>query len=245
MKLWTQDLVKKYGTRTVVNGVSVEVHQGEIVGLLGPNGAGKTTCFYMMVGFITPTQGSVFIDQENISRDPMYMRARKGVGYLPQEPSVFRKLSVEDNIKAILEMTGLPPAEQKDSLESLIEEFNLGKVRKNAGDSLSGGERRRTEIARALASNPKFILLDEPFAGIDPIAVEDIQSIVEKLKLKNIGILITDHNVQETLSITDRAYLIFEGKILKSGSAEQLAEDETVRRVYLGQNFELRRKKKS
>ena len=245
MKLWTQDLVKKYGTRTVVNGVSVEVHQGEIVGLLGPNGAGKTTCFYMMVGFITPTQGSVFIDQENISRDPMYMRARKGVGYLLQEPSVFRKLSVEDNIKAILEMTGLPPAEQKDSLESLIEEFNLGKVRKNAGDSLSGGERRRTEIARALASNPKFILLDEPFAGIDPIAVEDIQSIVEKLKLKNIGILITDHNVQETLSITDRAYLIFEGKILKSGSAEQLAEDETVRRVYLGQNFELRRKKKS
>ncbi|MFN8332037.1 MAG: LPS export ABC transporter ATP-binding protein [Saprospiraceae bacterium] len=243
MKLWTQDLVKKYGTRTVVNGVSVEVHQGEIVGLLGPNGAGKTTCFYMMVGFITPTQGSVFIDQENISRDPMYMRARKGVGYLPQEPSVFRKLSVEDNIKAILEMTGLPPAEQKDSLENLIEEFNLGKVRKNAGDSLSGGERRRTEIARALASNPKFILLDEPFAGIDPIAVEDIQSIVEKLKRKNIGILITDHNVQETLSITDRAYLIFEGKILKSGSAEQLAEDETVRRVYLGQNFELRRKK--
>lgn len=245
MKLWTQELVKKYGTRTVVNGVSVEVHQGEIVGLLGPNGAGKTTCFYMMVGFITPTHGSVFIDQENISRDPMYMRARKGVGYLPQEPSVFRKLSVEDNIKAILEMTGLKPAEQKDSLENLIEEFNLGKVRKNAGDSLSGGERRRTEIARALASNPSFILLDEPFAGIDPIAVEDIQSIVEKLKLKNIGILITDHNVQETLSITDRAYLIFEGKILKSGSAEQLAEDETVRRVYLGQNFELRRKKKA
>lgn len=235
-------MVKNYGTRTVVNGVSIDVNQGEIVGLLGPNGAGKTTCFYMMVGFITPTEGTVHIDEEEITKDPMYMRARKGLGYLPQEPSVFRKLSVEDNIKAILEMTGLSKSEQQDKLELLIQEFNLSKVRKNMGDSLSGGERRRTEIARALASNPNFILLDEPFAGIDPIAVEDIQSIVEKLKDKNIGILITDHNVQETLSITDRAYLIFEGKILKSGTAEQLAEDETVRKVYLGQNFELRRK---
>lgn len=235
-------MVKNYGTRTVVNGVSIDVNQGEIVGLLGPNGAGKTTCFYMMVGFITPTEGTVHIDEEEITKDPMYMRARKGLGYLPQEPSVFRKLSVEDNIKAILEMTGLSKSEQQDKLELLIQEFNLAKVRKNMGDSLSGGERRRTEIARALASNPNFILLDEPFAGIDPIAVEDIQSIVEKLKDKNIGILITDHNVQETLSITDRAYLIFEGKILKSGTAEQLAEDETVRKVYLGQNFELRRK---
>ncbi len=242
MKLWTKELVKNYGTRTVVNGVSIDVNQGEIVGLLGPNGAGKTTCFYMMVGFITPTEGTVHIDEEEITKDPMYMRARKGLGYLPQEPSVFRKLSVEDNIKAILEMTGLSKSEQQDKLELLIQEFNLAKVRKNMGDSLSGGERRRTEIARALASNPNFILLDEPFAGIDPIAVEDIQSIVEKLKDKNIGILITDHNVQETLSITDRAYLIFEGKILKSGTAEQLAEDETVRKVYLGQNFELRRK---
>ncbi len=242
MELWTKDLVKKYGARTVVNGVSIKVNQGEIVGLLGPNGAGKTTCFYMMVGFVTPTDGTVYINDEEISHDPMYIRARKGLGYLPQEPSVFRKLSVEDNIKAILEMTTLKKSEQKEILEGLINEFNLNKVRKNMGDSLSGGERRRTEIARALASNPKFILLDEPFAGIDPIAVEDIQSIVEKLKSKNIGILITDHNVQETLSITDRAYLIFEGKILKSGTAEELAEDETVRKVYLGQNFELRRR---
>lgn len=242
MKLWTSDLYKNYGARTVVSGVSIEVNQGEIVGLLGPNGAGKTTTFYMMVGFITPTQGKVYFNDEEISTDPMYMRARKGVGYLPQEPSVFRKLSVEDNIKAILEMTQLTQVEQKEMLESLLDEFNLHKVRKNMGDSLSGGERRRTEIARALASSPKFILLDEPFAGIDPIAVEDIQSIVEKLKDKNIGILITDHNVQETLSITDRAYLIFEGKILRSGTAEQLAEDEIVRKVYLGQNFVLRRK---
>ncbi len=242
MMLRAEHLVKTYSKRKVVNDVSIDVNQGEIVGLLGPNGAGKTTCFYMMVGFITPTEGTVHIDEEEITKDPMYMRARKGLGYLPQEPSVFRKLSVEDNIKAILEMTGLSKSEQQDKLELLIQEFNLAKVRKNMGDSLSGGERRRTEIARALASNPNFILLDEPFAGIDPIAVEDIQSIVEKLKDKNIGILITDHNVQETLSITDRAYLIFEGKILKSGTAEQLAEDETVRKVYLGQNFELRRK---
>ncbi|MEP7195175.1 MAG: LPS export ABC transporter ATP-binding protein [Saprospiraceae bacterium] len=243
MKLWTKQLYKKYGARTVVSGVSIEVQQGEIVGLLGPNGAGKTTTFYMMVGFITPSDGRVYIDDDDISTDPMYIRARKGLGYLPQEPSVFRKLSVEDNIKAILEMTSRTVAEQKDLLESLLMEFNLNKVRKNSGDSLSGGERRRTEIARALATNPNFILLDEPFAGIDPIAVEDIQSIVEKLKEKNIGILITDHNVQETLSITDRAYLIFEGKILKAGTAEQLSEDETVRRVYLGQNFELRKKR--
>lgn len=244
MKLWTNDLYKNYGTRTVVSGVSIEVKQGEIVGLLGPNGAGKTTTFYMMVGFITPTQGKVFINDEEISTDPMYMRARKGLGYLPQEPSVFRKLSVEDNIKAILELTQLSQQEQKDKLEGLLAEFNLNRVRKNMGDSLSGGERRRTEIARALASSPKFILLDEPFAGIDPIAVEDIQSIVEKLKEKNIGILITDHNVQETLSITDRAYLIFEGKILRSGTAEELSEDPVVRKVYLGQNFVLRRKVK-
>ncbi len=242
MRLWTNELYKNYGSRTVVSGVSIEVKQGEIVGLLGPNGAGKTTTFYMMVGFITPTQGKVFLNEEEISTDPMYMRARKGVGYLPQEPSVFRKLSVEDNIKAILELTHLNQQEQKEKLEGLLAEFNLNKVRKNMGDSLSGGERRRTEIARALASSPKFILLDEPFAGIDPIAVEDIQSIVEKLKEKNIGILITDHNVQETLSITDRAYLIFEGKILRSGTAEELSEDPVVRKVYLGQNFVLRRK---
>ncbi|NOT36447.1 MAG: LPS export ABC transporter ATP-binding protein [Saprospiraceae bacterium] len=242
MRLWTDNLFKQYGARTVVSGVSIEVNQGEIVGLLGPNGAGKTTIFYMIVGFITPTEGKVFLNEEEISTDPMYMRARKGVGYLPQEPSVFRKLSVEDNIKAILELTALSKGEQKDMLESLLDEFNLHKVRKNNGDSLSGGERRRTEIARALASSPRFILLDEPFAGIDPIAVEDIQSIVEKLKQKNIGILITDHNVQETLSITDRAYLIFEGKILRSGTAQDLAEDEIVRKVYLGQNFVLRKK---
>lgn len=245
MKLCTENLVKSYGERTVVNGVSVEVNEGEIVGLLGPNGAGKTTTFYMMVGFITPDKGSVYLDDKEITKDAMYVRARKGVGYLPQEPSVFRKLSVEDNIKAILEMTKLSKAEQRDKLESLLSEFNLNRVRKNSGDSLSGGERRRTEIARSLASNPHFILLDEPFAGIDPIAVEDIQSIVQKLKSKNIGILITDHNVQETLSITDRAYLIVEGRILMSGSAEELAANEDVRRVYLGQHFELRKRRVS
>ncbi len=243
MKLRTDNLVKKYGSRAVVNGVSVEVNEGEIVGLLGPNGAGKTTTFYMMVGFITPNEGAVYLDNDEITRDAMYVRARKGVGYLPQEPSVFRKLSVEDNIKAILEMTKLTKAEQKDKLEILLAEFNLNRVRKNQGDSLSGGERRRTEIARSLASDPHFILLDEPFAGIDPIAVEDIQSIVEKLKAKNIGILITDHNVQETLSITDRAYLIVEGRILMAGSAEELAANDDVRRVYLGQNFELRKRR--
>ena len=210
--------------------------------MLGPNGAGKTTTFYMTVGFIQPNSGNVFLADENITQLPMYKRAQKGIGYLPQEPSVFRKLSVEDNLKAVLEMTKLSKSEQADKLESLIDEFNLHKVRKNSGDSLSGGERRRTEIARALATSPKFILLDEPFAGIDPIAVEDIQGIVQKLKEKNIGILITDHNVQETLSITDRAYLMFEGNILKAGTAEELAADEMVRKVYLGKNFELRKK---
>ncbi len=240
--LKSDNLVKVYGARTVVNDVSLKVNQGEIVGLLGPNGAGKTTTFYMTVGFIKPTEGNVYLNDENITNLPMYKRAQKGIGYLPQEPSVFRKLSVEDNIMAILEMMPMSKAEQKDKLESLIDEFRLHKVRKNNGDSLSGGERRRTEIARALASNPKFILLDEPFAGIDPIAVEDIQYIVAKLKNKNIGILITDHNVQETLSITDRAYLMFEGKILKSGTAEELAADEMVKKVYLGQNFVLKRK---
>jgi len=242
MKLRSSNLVKNYGMRTVVKEVSIEVSQGEIVGLLGPNGAGKTTTFYMTVGFIKPDSGKVFLDDEEITTDPMYIRARKGIGYLPQEASVFRKLSVEDNIMAILEMTKMSKSEQKDKLEVLIEEFGLEKVRKNIGDSLSGGERRRTEIARALASSPKFILLDEPFAGIDPIAVEDIQYIVAKLKQKNIGILITDHNVQETLSITDRAYLMFEGNILKTGTAEELAEDEVVKKVYLGQNFVLKRK---
>ena len=242
MQLRAEKLVKIYGQREVVKSVSINVSQGEIVGLLGPNGAGKTTTFYMVVGFIQPNQGHVFLDGEEITNLPMYKRAQKGVGYLPQEPSVFRKLSVEDNIKAILEMTNLTQAEQSDKLESLIDEFRLHKVRNNIGDSLSGGERRRTEIARALASNPKFILLDEPFAGIDPIAVEDIQGIVEKLKDKNIGILITDHNVQETLSITERAYLMFEGNILKAGTAEELAADEMVRKVYLGKNFELRKK---
>lgn len=242
MKFRSVDLNKLYGQRQVVKSVSIEVEQGEIVGLLGPNGAGKTTTFYMMVGFVQPTSGRVFLDDLDVTSDAMYRRAQKGVGYLPQEPSVFRKLSVEDNIKAVLEMTKLSKADQKDKLESLIAEFRLDKVRKNSGDSLSGGERRRTEIARSLASDPKFILLDEPFAGIDPIAVEDIQYIVAKLKTKNIGILITDHNVQETLSITDRAYLMFEGSILRTGTAEQLAEDEVVRRVYLGKNFELKRK---
>lgn len=225
-----------------MRGVSFDVKQGEIVGLLGPNGAGKTTSFYMTVGFIKPTEGHVYLNEEEITYLPMYKRAQKGIGYLPQEPSVFRKLTVEDNIRAVLEMTKLSKAEQADKLEDLIEEFNLGKVRKGNGDTLSGGERRRTEIARALASDPKFILLDEPFAGIDPIAVEDIQYIVAKLKTKNIGILITDHNVQETLSITDRAYLMFEGAILKAGTAEELAADEMVRKVYLGKHFELKRK---
>ncbi len=234
--------MKKYGTRTVVNNVSFDVNQGEIVGLLGPNGAGKTTSFYMVVGLVKPDQGDVFLDDENITKLPMYKRAKLGIGYLPQEASIFRKLSVEDNIAAVLEMTKLTRGEQQTKLESLLEEFHLQHVRKSNGDVLSGGERRRTEIARALAVDPKFILLDEPFAGIDPIAVEDIQTIVARLKFRNIGILITDHNVQETLSITDRAYLLFEGKLLKSGSAEELAEDEQVRRVYLGQNFVLKRK---
>lgn len=238
----SENLVKMYGQREVVKSISLDVNQGEIVGLLGPNGAGKTTTFYMMVGFVRPTKGKVFLDDQDVTNDAMYRRAQKGIGYLPQEPSVFRKLSVEDNILAVLEMTDRNKEEQREKLESLIGEFRLEKVRKNIGDSLSGGERRRTEIARSLASDPKFILLDEPFAGIDPIAVEDIQFIVSKLKTKNIGILITDHNVQETLSITDRAYLMFEGNILKAGTAEELAADEVVRRVYLGKNFELKRK---
>jgi lipopolysaccharide export system ATP-binding protein len=242
MILAANNLVKKYGARTVVRGVSINVNQGEIVGLLGPNGAGKTTTFYMVVGFIKPNAGKVFLANEDITRLPMYRRAKNGIGYLPQEPSVFRKLSVEDNIAAVLEMTSLSKAEQRDKTESLIEEFSLGKVRKSKGDTLSGGERRRTEIARALATDPKFILLDEPFAGIDPIAVEDIQQIVEKLKTKNIGILITDHNVQETLSITDRTYLMYDGQILRSGTAEELAADPEVRRLYLGENFILRKK---
>ncbi len=242
MILRAENIIKIYGKRTVVKGVSFDVSQGEIVGLLGPNGAGKTTSFYMTVGFIQPTSGHVYLDDVEITDLPMYRRAQRGIGYLPQEPSVFRKLSVEDNIKAVLEMTKLSKSDQADKLEILIDEFNLHKVRKGLGDTLSGGERRRTEIARALATDPKFILLDEPFAGIDPIAVEDIQYIVAKLKVKNIGILITDHNVQETLSITDRAYLMFEGNILKAGTAEELAADEMVRKVYLGKNFELKRK---
>ena len=242
MILRGEQLIKKYGKRTVVQGVSLEVNQGEIVGLLGPNGAGKTTTFYMVVGFIKPNGGRVFLDNDDITALPMYKRAQRGIGYLPQEPSVFRKLSVEDNIKAVLEMTKLTGKEQEERLELLLDEFTLHKVRKSMGDTLSGGERRRTEIARALATNPSFILLDEPFAGIDPIAVEDIQSIVEKLRTRNIGILITDHNVQETLSITDRAYLMFEGNILKAGTAEELAADEMVRKVYLGMNFELRKR---
>ncbi|MBP7272383.1 MAG: LPS export ABC transporter ATP-binding protein [Saprospiraceae bacterium] len=242
MQLRCDNLVKIYGSRKVVKDVSIVVNKGEIVGLLGPNGAGKTTSFYMTVGFIKPNEGHVYLDQDDITDLPMYKRAQRGIGYLPQEASVFRKLSVEDNIKAVLEMTKLSPAEQHDKLETLIAEFTLEKVRKSNGDTLSGGERRRTEIARALATDPSFILLDEPFAGIDPIAVEDIQYIVAKLKTKDIGILITDHNVQETLSITDRAYLMFEGSILKAGTAEELAADEMVRKVYLGKNFELRRK---
>ena len=242
MILRSDHLDRVYGQRQVVRGVSIEVRQGEIVGLLGPNGAGKTTTFYMVVGFIRPTGGNVYLNDEEITTLPMYKRAQRGIGYLPQEPSVFRKLSVEDNIIAVLEMTTLTREQQKAKLEELIDEFGLEKVRKSNGDTLSGGERRRTEIARALATDPKFILLDEPFAGIDPIAVEDIQSIVAKLKTKNIGILITDHNVQETLSITDRAYLMFEGQILKAGTAEELAADEMVRKVYLGKHFVLRRK---
>ncbi len=241
MKLRTQDICKSYRGRTVVNGVSVEVSQGEIVGLLGPNGAGKTTSFYMMVGLVKPDSGHVFLDNTEITKLPMYKRAQLGLGYLPQEVSVFRKLSVEDNIMAILEMGPLNKVDRIAKLERLLEEFSLTHVRKNLGNRLSGGEKRRTEIARALATDPKFVLLDEPFAGVDPIAVEDIQAIVSELKKRNIGILITDHNVQETLSITDRAYLLFEGKILKSGSAEELAADEQVRKVYLGQNFVLRR----
>lgn len=242
MKLRATNLVKIYGRRKVVKDVSLEVNQGEIVGLLGPNGAGKTTSFYMTVGFIRPNEGKVFLDDEDITSLPMYRRAQKGIGYLPQEPSVFRKLSVENNIKAVLELTKLTKAEQATKLEELIAEFNLEKVRKSRGDTLSGGERRRTEIARALATSPNFILLDEPFAGIDPIAVQDIQYIVAKLKMKNIGILITDHNVQETLSITDRAYLMYEGSILESGKPEALAANERVRELYLGKDFELKRK---
>lgn len=244
MQLRAENLIKKYGSRQVVKGVSVDVEQGEIVGLLGPNGAGKTTTFYMIVGLIKPNSGKIYLDNEDFTGLPMYKRAQRGVGYLPQEASVFRKLSVEDNIKAVLEMRkGMSKAEQQEKLEALLDEFGLQHVRTNRGDLLSGGERRRTEIARALASDPNFILLDEPFAGVDPIAVEDIQFIVSTLKSKNIGILITDHNVQETLSITDRAYLLFEGSILKAGTAEELAEDPEVRRVYLGQNFELKRAK--
>jgi lipopolysaccharide export system ATP-binding protein len=241
--LRAENLEKRYKGRTVVGGVSVHVQQGEIVGLLGPNGAGKTTTFYMVTGLVKPNSGKVYLDDQEITDLAMYKRAKLGIGYLPQEASVFRKLSVEDNIRAILEMTGRSKAAQAEKLESLLAEFSLTHVRKNMGDVLSGGERRRTEIARALATEPKFILLDEPFAGVDPIAVEDIQSIVSQLKKKNIGVLITDHNVQETLSITDRAYLLFEGKILKQGTAEELAADEQVRKVYLGQNFELRRVK--
>jgi lipopolysaccharide export system ATP-binding protein len=240
MKLHTHQLVKKYKSRRVVDEVSVSVEQGEIVGLLGPNGAGKTTTFYMIVGLISPNEGTILLDDKDITTEPVYKRARMGLGYLAQEPSVFRKLTVEDNIRAVLEMSDLSRAEQRDKVESLLEEFGLVKIRKSLGIQLSGGERRRTEIARALALSPHFILLDEPFAGVDPIAVEDIQEIVSRLKEKNIGILITDHNVHETLAITERSYLMFEGSILKAGSAKDLAEDEQVRKVYLGQNFELR-----
>ncbi|MGW8123288.1 LPS export ABC transporter ATP-binding protein [Roseivirga echinicomitans] len=242
MKLRADNLVKTYKKRKVVNDISVQVEQGEIVGLLGPNGAGKTTTFYMIVGLIKPNEGSVYLEDTDITPLPMFKRAKLGIGYLAQEPSVFRKLTVEENIMAVLEMTKLPKKLQKEKMESLLEEFSLTHVRKNKGQVLSGGERRRTEIARALSVDPKFVLLDEPFAGVDPIAVEEIQSIVFKLKQKNIGILITDHNVNETLSITDRAYLMFEGKLLKAGTAEELAADEQVRKVYLGKNFELKRK---
>ena len=240
MRLYTKDLVKRYKARTVVDHVSIEVNQGEIVGLLGPNGAGNTTTFYMIVGLIKPNEGQIFLEDQEITKEPVYKRAQKGVGYLAQEASVFRRLSVEDNIKAVLQMTDFPKDYQAERLENLIEEFRLTKVRKSLGIQLSGGERRRTEIARAVAINPKFILLDEPFAGVDPIAVEDIQSIVATLKNKNIGVIITDHNVHETLSITGRTYLLFEGRILKAGSAEDLANDEMVRKVYLGQDFKLR-----
>jgi len=242
MKLYTTEIKKTYKGRNVVKGVSVEVNQGEIVGLLGPNGAGKTTSFYMIVGLVKPDSGEVYLDDIEITKMPMYKRSQLGIGYLPQEISVFRKLSVEDNIMSILEMSDMTKIEREERLEQLLNEFRLQHVRKNLGNRLSGGEKRRTEIARALATNPKFLLLDEPFAGVDPIAVEDIQSIVSQLREKNIGILITDHNVQETLSITDRAYLLFEGAILKSGTAEELAADEQVRKVYLGQKFELRKK---
>jgi len=241
MKITAKNIVKTYRKRRVVDGISLDVKQGEIVGLLGPNGAGKTTSFYMMVGLVKPNEGYVYLNNQDVTDQPMYRRAQMGIGYLAQEASVFRKLSVEDNILAVLEMTDLSKSEQNVKLESLLNEFGLQHIRKNRGDLLSGGERRRTEIARCLATDPKFILLDEPFAGVDPIAVEDIQQIVSKLKDKNIGILITDHNVHETLSITDRAYLLFEGKILKSGTADELATDEQVRKVYLGQNFELRK----
>lgn len=245
MKLYTSDLVKKYKSRTVVNHVSIDVNQGEIVGLLGPNGAGKTTTFYMIVGLVKPNDGQIFVEENGITTEitklPVYKRAQMGLGYLPQEASVFRGMTVEENLKAVLEMTNYSKEYQRERVENLIEEFRLQKVRKNKGIQLSGGERRRTEIARAVAINPKFILLDEPFAGVDPIAVEDIQSIVATLKDKNIGVIITDHNVHETLSITDRTYLLFEGKVLKAGSAQDLAEDEEVRRVYLGQDFKLDR----
>jgi lipopolysaccharide export system ATP-binding protein len=241
MKLYTEQIEKRYGKRTVVKGVSINVNQGEIVGLLGPNGAGKTTSFYMIVGLIKPNSGKIMLDNEEITRLPMYKRAKKGIGYLPQESSVFRKLSIEDNIKSVLEMSTFTKKEQASRLELVLDEFGLQKIRKSLGIQLSGGERRRTEIARALAINPKFILLDEPFAGVDPIAVEDIQRIVAALKDKNIGILITDHNVHETLSITDRAYLLYEGRILESGSAEELASNPEVRAKYLGEKFELRR----
>ncbi|MFH8142271.1 MAG: LPS export ABC transporter ATP-binding protein [Muribaculaceae bacterium] len=243
MVLRTENLVKKYGSRTVANHVSIDVTQGEIVGLLGPNGAGKTTTFYMTTGLVTPNEGRIFLNDKDITKYPVYRRAQNGIGYLAQEASVFRKLSVENNIKSILEMTGLSKEEQRDKLESLISEFRLQKVRKNLGDQLSGGERRRTEIARCLAINPKFIMLDEPFAGVDPIAVEDIQEVVYRLKEKNIGILITDHNAQETLRITDRAYLLFEGKILFQGTSEELAENPVVREKYLGRSFIFYRKK--
>ena len=243
MKLTAQGIFKSYKGRKVVNDISIEVNQGEIVGLLGPNGAGKTTSFYMIVGLIKPDGGKISLDSSEITTLPMYMRAQKGIGYLAQEASVFRKLSIEDNIKAVLELTSLSKEEQTIKMESLLNEFNLQKIRKSRGDLLSGGERRRTEIARALATDPKFVLLDEPFAGVDPIAVEDIQKIISHLKKRNIGILITDHNVQETLAITDRTYLMFEGNILKSGKPEDLAHDEMVRKLYLGQNFEFRKKK--
>ena len=243
MKLKAKGLFKSYKGRKVVNNIEIEVNQGEIVGLLGPNGAGKTTSFYMIVGLIKPDGGIISLENDEITKFPMYLRAKKGIGYLAQEASVFRKLSIEDNIKAVLELTNLSKKDQNSKLESLLDEFNLQKIRKNRGDLLSGGERRRTEIARALATDPKFVLLDEPFAGVDPIAVEDIQKIISHLKERNIGILITDHNVQETLAITDRTYLMFEGNILKSGKPEDLAKDELVRKVYLGQNFEFRKKK--